>query len=181
MADTAPKSTIHAGDSFDWESDFSDYPANDSWEAIAVFQKPGNQPVKVIATTSGTKFVFTITAGECALLEPGKWNWAIRVNKTTTSKTVQTGSTEIRPNPEAAYVESYNEKCLRLVKAAIENRLEDVQESISILGQDITKGPAIELERMLDRFQMRVNREHKQKQLLTENKRRRKGRIILKG
>ena len=181
MADTAPKTTIHAGDSFSWESDYSDYPANDSWEAISIFQKPGNQPVKVIGTASGTKFVFTITAGECALMEAGKWSWAIRVNKTTTSKTVQTGSIEIRPNPEAAFVESYNEKCLRLVKAAIENRLEDVQESISILGQDITKVPAIELERMLDRFQMRVNREHKQKRLLTEDKRRRNGRIILKG
>ena len=181
MADTAPKSTIHAGDSFSWESNYSDYSASDSWEAIAIFQKPGNQPIKLLGTASGTKFVFTMTAGECALMEPGKWNWAIRVSKTTTSKTVETGSTEIRPNPEAAYVESYNEKCLRLVKAAIENRLEDVQETISILGQDITKVPAVELERMLDRFQMRVNREHRQKQLLTENKRRRKGRIILKG
>jgi hypothetical protein len=63
----------------------------------------------------------------------------------------------------------------------MENRLEDVQESISILGQDITKVPAVELERLLDRFQMRVNREHRQKQLLTEDTRRRKGRIILKG
>ena len=180
MADTAPKSTIFAGDSFSWESEFSDYPASDSWEAITVFQKPGNQPLKIIGTASGAKFVFTVTAGECALLEPGKWNWAIRVNKTTTSKTVKTGFTEIRPNPEAAYVESYNEKCLRLVKEAMENRLEDVQESISLLGQDITKVPAVELERLLDRFQMRVNREHRQKQTLTENKRRRGGRIILK-
>ena len=87
MSDTAPKSKIHAGDSFSWESDFTDYPANDSWEGIAVFQKPGNQSLKIIGTASGSKLVFTVTAGECALLDPGKWNWAIRVNKTTTSKT----------------------------------------------------------------------------------------------
>tara|TARA_R100001594_G_scaffold38117_1_gene68868 strand:+ start:497 stop:1042 length:546 start_codon:yes stop_codon:yes gene_type:complete len=181
VADTAPKTTIHAGDSFDWESDYSDYPASSSWEAIAIFQKPGNQPIKVIGTASGTKFTFTVSAGESGSLEPGRWTWAIRVSKTTTSKTVETGEIEIRPNPEASWIESYNEKCLRLVKEAMEERLTDVQESISILGQDITKIPAIELERLLDRFQMRVNREHAQKHRLISNTRRRKGRIILRG
>ena len=67
------------------------------------------------------------------------------------------------------------------MQAAIENRLVDVQESISILGQDITKVPAAQLDIMLNRYQIRVNQERREFNRLTTGNRRRRSRIYLTG
>ncbi len=61
----------------------------------------------------------------------------------------------------------------------MEDRLVDVQESISVLGQDITKVPISELERLTNYYQSRVNEELRLKQRLTTGKRRRLSRIYL--
>lgn len=179
MADTSPKSQIFAGDSSSWISSFNDYSAAE-YEAAIIFQKHGFAPVKLIATANGTKFSFTFPAEKSATMEPGKWNWAIRVNKTTTSKTILIGSIIIRPNPERIYEETFYEKCLKLIKDAIENRLVDVQESISILGQDITKVPIAELHTLQHYYQAQVNKERKFKEQLITGKKTRRSRIYLK-
>ena len=178
MADNSPKSSLYAGDSSSWTSSFTDYPAT-TWEAIIIFQKHGFDPVKLIATASGTDFSFTFPAEKSALMEPGKWNWAIRVTKTTDSVTASIGITVIRPNPERVYEPTYYEKCLNLVKDAIENRLVDVQETISILGQDITKVPVNELHRLQHYYQAQVNKERKFKEQLITGKKTRRSRIYL--
>ena len=179
MADNSPKSSLFAGDSSSWVSTFSDYPAT-AWEAIIVFQKHGLEPVKLIATASGSNFSFPFPAEKSALMEPGKWDWAIRVTKTTESVTVSIGTTVIRPNPERVYELSHYEKCLSLLNDAIENRLVDVQETISILGQDITKVPVNELHRLQQYYQAQVNKERKFKQHLITGVKTRRSRIYLK-
>ena len=181
MADTSPKSEIFAGDSLTWTSSFSDYPANQSWVANITFQKPGETPLNITATATSTKHRFVATAEQTALLQAGTWTWGIRVTQSTTAKIVQIGEMLVRPNPAAVREETHNEKCLRLLQAAIENRLVDVQESISILGQDITKVPAAQLDMMLNRYQIRVNEERRQFNRLTTGNRRRRSRIYLKG
>ena len=179
MADTQPKNSIYAGDSSDWTTTLNDYPASSSWVAVCVFQKPGNEPLRIEATASGADHAFTLGAEKSASLEPGRWNWAIRVSKDTTTKTVTIGEMFVRPNPEAVPVETHFEKCLKLLRAAMEERLVDVQESISVLGQDITKVPISELERLTNYYQSRVNEELRLKQRLTTGKRRRLSRIYL--
>lgn len=179
MADSAPKQTKHAGDSSSWESTFSDYPANASWVAVCTFQKPGESPLKLEATASGTKHAFTFSAADSATLASGRWTWAIRVSKDATTKVTQTGEIEIKPNPEATPTPSHYEKCLSLIKAALEERFEDVQDSVAILGQDITKVPASELERLLHRYQALVNNERRLAYQLATGTRRRVGRIYL--
>lgn len=179
MADTSPKQSIFAGDSSSWVSSFNDYSAAE-YEGIITFQKHGFDPVKLIATASGTDFSFTFPAEKSALMQPGKWNWAIRVTKTTTSKTVLIGTIVIRPNPERVHEETFYEKCLKLVKDAIENRLIDVQESISILGQDITKVPINELHTLQHYYQAQVNKERKFTEQLITGRKTRRSRIYLK-
>ncbi len=181
MADSAPRSSIYAGDSWDWEATFSDYPASASWLAETIFLKPGEDAIKLKGTADGDAFDFAITPDASASMAPGVWTWAIRVWKGTVSKVVKTGKTTVRPNPSAIRPESHNEKCLRLVQAAMEERLEDVQEAISILGQDITKVSAGELERLMDRYQARVNDERRRLNRDITGERRRRGRIYLKG
>ena len=181
MADTSPKSKIFAGDSLTWTSSFPDYLANASWVANITFQKPGETPLNITATASGEDHSFVATAEQTALLQAGTWTWGIRVTKTTTAKVVQIGEMLVRPNPAAVEEETHNEKCLRLLQAAIENRLVDVQESISILGQDITKVPAAQLDIMLNRYQIRVNQERREFNRLTTGNRRRRSRIYLTG
>ena len=179
MADTSPKATLFAGDSSDWTTTLSDYPASSSWVAVCVFQKPGKEPLRIEATASGADHAFRLESEQSATLEPGRWTWAMRVSKDTTTKTVAIGETVVRPNPEAVAVDSHAEKCLKLLEAAIEERFVDVQESISILGQDITKIPAGELHRLLNSYQAKVNNERRFKNHLATGKRRRRSRIYL--
>ena len=179
MADTAPKASFYAGDSSTWTSTFSDYSAADSWVATCVFQRPGANAFRVEGTASGADHVFTISPSDSAALEAGRWLWGIRVAKDTTTKTVATGTSVILPNPEAIPVETHNEKCLRLLQAAMEERAVDVQESISILGQDVTKIAAVELEGLIDAYQAKVNRERKHAFRLFSGDRTRRSRIYL--
>ena len=179
VADTSPNSSLYAGDSSTWTTTLQDYPASSSWVAVCVFQKNGSQPFKIEATASGANHVFTLTADQTAALKPGKWIWAIRVSKDTTTKTVSTGETVVRPNPEATLEESHAEKCVKLLQAAVEDRFVDVQESISVLGQDITKIPAGELHRLLNYYQARVNKEWRFHERLRTGKRQRRSRIYL--
>ena len=179
MAESAPKTTKHAGDSSTWESTFSDYPASSAWVAVCTFQRPGEAPLRIEAAASGADHAFTFSAADSASLAPGRWTWAIRVTKDSTTKVVQTGEIEIKPNPEATPTPSHYEKCLALIKAALEERFEDVQDSVAILGQDITKVPAAELERLLHRYQALVNNERRQAYRLATGNRRRHGRIYL--
>lgn len=179
MADTSPKATLFAGDSSDWTTTLTDYPASSSWVAVCVFQKPGKEPLRIEATASGADHAFRLEAEQSATLEPGRWTWAMRVAKDTTTKTVRQGEMVVRPNPEAVAAETHPEKCLKLLKAAIEARFVDVQESISILGQDITKIPAGELHRLLNLYQSQVNHERRFNNHLITGKRRRRSRIYL--
>jgi len=149
--------------------------------ATCVFQKPGQEPLSLEGTASGTDFVFTFTAEQSAALAPGRWNWAIRVAKDTTAKTVQIGETVIRPNPQAVAAPSHAEKCLKLIEAALEERFVDVQESISIMGQDISKVSAAELHRLMNRYQAKVNNERRHTHRLATGSRRNRGRIFLRG
>ena len=159
MADSAPKASFYAGDSSTWTSSFTDYSAADSWIATCVFQRPGANAFRVEGTASGADHVFTISPSDSAALEAGRWLWGIRVAKDTTTKTVATGTTVILPNPE--------------------ERAVDVQESISILGQDVTKIASIELEQLIDAYQAKVNRERKHAFRLFSGDRTRRSRIYL--
>jgi hypothetical protein len=58
--------------------------------------------------------------------------------------------------------------------------LVDVQESISILGQDITKVPIAELHTLQHYYQAQVNKERKFKEQLITGKKTRRSRIYLK-
>jgi len=179
VADSAPKKSFYAGDSSTWTSSFADYSAAESWVATCVFQRPGASAYRIEGVASGTDFVFTISPSDSSALESGRWLWGIRVAKDATTKTVATGTTVVLPNPEAIPVETHNEKCLRLLKAAMEERAVDVQESISILGQDVTKIASMELEQLIDNYQAKVNRERKHAYRLFSGDRTRRGRIYL--
>lgn len=179
MADTIPKAKLYAGDSSAWISSFTDYPAP-TWSASIIFQKHGNEPVSIIGVTSGTNFSFTFQGEKSSSMQPGVWNWAIRLKNGAQVVTISIGKTIILPNPERQYEPTFYEKCLNLIKAALEDRLEDVQETISILGQDITKIPVGELHRLLQYYQLLVNKEIKFKNQLITGKRTRRSRIYLK-
>jgi len=181
VADTSPKTDTFAGDSFSWTSTYGDYPASSSWVATCTFQRPGENPLTITGTASGADHSFAVTAEESAILKPGRWTWAIRVTKTTTATVVEVGETIIRPNPAAIEEETHSEKCLRLIKAAMEQRLVDVQESVSILGQDITKVSASQLDILLNRYQVRVNQERREAYRLASGNRRRRSKIYLVG
>lgn len=179
MADTRPKTKLYAGDSSTWTSSFSNYPAT-TYSAICIFQKHGTAPITLISTASGNDFVFTFESEKSSLLDPGEWNWAIRVKNGTEIVTASAGKTKILPNPERIYQPTFYEKCLKLIQDALEDRLTDLQESITILGQDITKIPAGELHRLQHYYQAQVNKQRKFTEQLITGRRSRRSRIYLK-
>ena len=181
VANTAPLSSIYAGDSLDWTATLALYPAG-TYAVRCVFQRVGESPVTVDATNSGTDHAFTLSAGDSAGMSPGVWLWAYRATALAGSESAiaAKGSITIKPDPAGEAPEpTHAERCLALVKAALENRLTDVQESFSILGQDITKTPAEQLDRMRDRYQKLVNEERRKLYSLQTGGRRRRSRIYL--
>ena len=179
MALTAPPATHYAGDSETWTTTYADYLASASWVATCTFLRAGSEPVSLEGVASGDAHVFTLPVEKSGGMEPGEWSWAVRVIKDGTNKVVATGASLIRPDPMAALAESHNEKCLRLVQAAMEDRLTDVQESISILGQDITLVASETLHALHNSYQSKVNLERKRLHKIRSNCRPRTPRIYL--
>ena len=181
VADTSPPTVITAGDSQEWEMTFSDYSAV-SYDAELVFQRPGSERLKLTGVADGAAFDFTLTAEESAAMDAGQWTWAVRVMQQSgsTVKTVAIGETQVKPDPIAEPDPTRNERILALLEARIEERAFDVQESISVLGQDISKTDIGTILDWRERYQAMVNRERWKRHYDITGNRRRRGRIYLR-
>ena len=164
MPETAPPATIYAGDSAAWTFTDSRYPSP-TWEAKCVFQRVGQDPVQCDATADGSGgHSFAMPTSKSAGMAAGEWVWAVRVTDASEDESAiaASSSTIVFPDPAATTrTESHAETCLTLVKAQLEGRLVDGQESFSMLGQDITKIPATDLIALKDHYQSQVNHERR--------------------
>lgn len=181
MANTAPPSSFYVSDSLSWTASYADYPAS-VYATKIVFGRPGqNGRLAIDSEASGDDHAYSATSGVTSKLEPGRYTWAVRATKSdgSTSEIIDTGATDVLPDPTAETVEeTHAARCLRLVEAALEGRIADPVEASDVLGINISRTPVGELMDLRNRYQILVNRERQKAHARTTGRRPRTGRIF---
>ena len=129
-----------AGTTVVYEKSFADHPATDGW-ALSV-NLAGKSTLGVLPTPSGDGFIVTLTTSETASLPAGIYRWVERVTKAGVIIEVGCGTTQIDPDVAAASgdsLQSWAEKTLAILEAAIAGRLPAGLESYQIHGRAVSK------------------------------------------
>lgn len=118
---TQVPTTLFAGDSFAWERELADYPA-DTWTLTYYFSND-RENFQVVATADGTKHVASVD-GANTTYKPGRYRWHARVTDGSTTRTIDDGWLEVRPNPTGAKVDwrSHARKMIEAIEATLEGQ-----------------------------------------------------------
>lgn len=149
-----------AGTTVRYTRGYSDYPANAGWTATLLLA--GASLVSAPATASGLNFVYLLTAAQTAPLAAGNYQWReVVFNAGTGDKFVADfGVVQVLPNIESAGagdMQTWEEKTLAVVEAALEGRLASDMESYQIAGRAVVKIPAHELMKLRNDLRRAVN------------------------
>ena len=132
------------------ERTYSDFPTTGGW-TLTLHVAGKSRLTPLAATTSGSLYLFTLTAALTAALLKGEYQWEVRATKAGEAYTAESGVLTIIPNiaaAEAGELQSYAEATLAIVEAALSGRLTADMESYSIAGRSVTKIPVAELRKM---------------------------------
>ena len=136
--------TIIAGDSYSLLLSYGDYPATSGW-AIVLYLN-GAVSIQIPGTTSGTSYAFDLTSAKTSLLQAGTSAYSIAVTSGTEKHTVESGFiTVTEALAGAASKVIATERILNAINAAIEGRITDDVQSLSIAGRSISLIPITEL------------------------------------
>ena len=144
---TVPGDLI-AGDSWQWDLSFGDYPAG-TWTATAYLRGAGT--INIVATASGTTHEFRALPAATAAIASGVYRYFVKVTNGTDTHTVDQGEVEVLPNAATAtatQLQTHAEKALALVEALIEGRMVDGVEAAAIFGRNWQKTPLAELKKL---------------------------------
>jgi len=149
-----------AGDSWQFDLSFGDYPAGSGWTATAYFRGAGM--INVEATADGDTFQFRATPSENAALVAGVYRYFIKVTDGTDTFTADQGEVEVLANAalaSAAELQTHAEKTLALVEALIEGRMVDGVEAAQIFGRNWQKVPMEQLLKVRAAYRAEVARQ----------------------
>jgi hypothetical protein len=148
-----------AGDSWQWDMSWSDYPAS-TWNATAYFRGIGL--INVAAAEDGDTFEFRATPAETATVPAGVYRYFIKVTNGTDTFTVDQGAVEVLANAATATateLQTHAEKALALIEALIEGRVVDGKEAVAIFGRSWQNIPMEELRKLRAAYRGEVLRE----------------------
>jgi hypothetical protein len=153
---TVPDS-FPAGTSLNIRFDLADYPAP-TWEASLHIKGAG--ALDAVGVADGTGHLFEIAASATDDLPPGLYQWAVRVSGPD-GEILQPceGLTNVTPDiaeADAGDLQSWAEKTLALVEAAIAGRIPSGMESYQVLGRAISKIPLADLMKIRDQLRASV-------------------------
>ncbi len=166
-----------AGESWNWEDQFQDFPISDGWGALT-YHLRGIDVIDIAAprvTNDGSVWtVLTLPADTTAKL-PGKYEWYARVAAAAGTyagqqRTAKRGTVYVRPNPVTAVAgarQSFNEKMLAQVEQEISARIPGTgagHVSIAVNGENLTKLDLEKLEDMRRHFSNLVAMERRKGQ-----------------
>ena len=157
-------SVITAGNTYLWTDTYADHPAS-TWGLTYVFRKEGQPALEVTAVASSDAYTVTLSASESSEMVPGKWKWYAIAEKTGQVSTADSGTVQVYPDVRAEHVASFAEKALVMIEASLANDMPTAQESISILGSDITKMGISERYSLRDKIKAEVGRERQRRHL----------------
>ena len=121
VAEQVPSKLV-AGDSFAWERDLADYPA-DIWELTYLFSN-ADAEFTITATADGTTHVASALPATTEDYVAGRYRWHGRVTDDTDIYTVEDGWLVIDPDPSDKKVDwrSHARKMLDAIEAALEGK-----------------------------------------------------------
>ena len=143
---TAMPDRFSSGTTVVYERSFADHRASDGWQMSVTLA--GRNVLTKLPTASGDGFVVTLTTSETAALAAGLYRWSERVQKDGVIVEVGCGTVQVDPDVAAASgdsLQSWAEKTLAVVEAAIAGRLPAGLESYQIHGRAASKIPMAEL------------------------------------
>ncbi len=138
---TALPSSFAAGESVTYlRAALPGYGPADGW-ALAL-SIAGEKTLTVSATTEGEAFRVTLTAAATTTLEAGSYRWVERLTKGTDAHDYATGEVIVTPNiaaAEAGELQTWAEKTLPILEAAIAGRLPSGMENYQIGNRAVGK------------------------------------------
>lgn len=154
-----------AGDSWRWLKSLPDYPA--TTYTVTWYFENSSAVFSAVGTASGNNHSVTITAVTTAAYVPGRYRWYARAVDIATGliKEIiagESGWLTVTMDPAAAGkadVRTDAMKLLDAVTAALFNRADISQLSMSIAGRSISRMSAVELDDWRKRLQAQVNSE----------------------
>ena len=138
--------SFFSGESVNLQFSFSEYAATDGW-AMTLYLA-GKSIGNVVASTSGAKFIVTLSSTFTTALEPGNYLWRAIVTKGSEKIVASNGTVQVHANiaeATAGALQSQAEKDLEVLDALFSNRLTTDMESYQIAGRAVTKIPLREL------------------------------------
>ena len=157
---TEPTRAI-AGDTWRWDIAFAGYTPAAGWALTYIFAGAGKLSVTGAANATQTGWEVTVPAASTAALAAGQYSWVAQVTQGAEKYTLAQGSTSVERNlalANAGDAQSHAERTLRVIEAAIENRLTDGMEKYEIDGRVVERIPAMDLYALRDKYRVEVAR-----------------------
>ena len=166
MAINSPSvpATLRAGDSIEWVSGASDYPANAGWTLSWRLINPSGK-IDITSSASGADHAVAVAAATSAAWPAGRYEWVCFANNAGQRKTIATGLTEVLPDL-AAQTAGFDtrttaRKLLDAIESALINRASRTDLEYEIAGRRIKSMSHGELLSARDKLKREVASEEK--------------------
>lgn len=143
---TEPPDSFYAGTTVKLCCSYADYPASSGWSLKLYLAGPSIANFTGVASSAA--FNFTLPATDTAALKPGTYVWQALASKSGETYVADEGRLEVLPNivsARAGDLQTWEERTLAVVEAALENRLSADMEAYQIAGRAVTKIRSAEL------------------------------------
>lgn len=150
-------SSFAAGTTVVYRKNYSDYPASSGWTAALHIR--GKETLDVAAAASGADFIYTISAAVSAPIDAGVYKWVERVTKAGEKYDVAEGVVEILldlATAAAGAAQSYAERTLAVIEAALTGELTDNMRNYQIAGRAVALIEPLELEALRVKYLLEV-------------------------
>lgn len=156
---TAVPSVIRAGDTVRFTRNFGDFPVADGWAlrlTVAGASKDG-----VAATTSGSDYLFTLSAALTGQLQPGTYRYAITATLADARYTAEEGVLTVQADVQTATagaLRSHDEQVLELLEAELLARASSDHTEYAVEGRSLKRESITDLTAWADRLRGRIAR-----------------------
>ena len=155
---TAIPAQIEAGDTVLFTESFADF-APGTYTLSLVLNNGASTPTTIAATTSGTGFLFTLTAAVTAALTAGAYSFAMYATAGAARYTAKTGALTVLPNLSATAPPSFARAQVTLLQTALAELNSTGRQTVNFNGQSFTRANVADYQKQLVYWQAAVIRE----------------------
>lgn len=154
-----PKFT--AGDTLNYRTELPDYPATQGWSLKMRFiPRTAGAAIDVTAEVDGDAFNMRAGAGITATWAPGRYGWALWVERGVEVYTVDQGQIDILADPRSTAAptdtRTHAERMLEAIEAVLEGRASQAHLEYTINGRQMRFIPPEQLLALRDRYRLEV-------------------------